>query len=191
MQPSDKAAGTAGQDESPPVLEDPLIRKPRREDGAAVWSLVKQCPPLDLNSPYAYVLICDHFRETSRVAEADGVLLGVVAAYRPPEQPDTLFVWQIATHPSARGTGLGSRLLEAAVTSCTDITHLEATVGPSNAASRRLFTRWAEAQGVPVRESTYLEASDFPSALSTAHEPEVLLSIGPFQPLISSERNQP
>ena len=33
-------------------------------DAKAIHALVGSCPPLDLNSTYAYLLLCAHFAET-------------------------------------------------------------------------------------------------------------------------------
>ena len=51
-----------------PRLEGIELRGARPEDGAAIHALVARCGTLELNSPYAYVLLADHFGATSVVA---------------------------------------------------------------------------------------------------------------------------
>src|SRR3546814_14353168 len=88
------------------------LRAPRRSDGAALHRLVSEWPPLDVNSLYAYLLLCEHFSATCVVAEsAGGRTDGFVSAYLPPARPDVIFVWQVAVHSRARGQRLASAIL--------------------------------------------------------------------------------
>jgi len=89
-----------------------VFRTPRRADGAAIHRLIAQCPPLDLNSVYAYLLLCEHHRDTCVVAETDGGIAGFVSAYAPPGRGDTIFIWQVAVHDRARGRRLAGSMLD-------------------------------------------------------------------------------
>lgn len=153
------------------------LRQPRVEDGAAMWELVRASESLDLNSPYAYLLVGSHFAGTSVVAERAGEIVAFVAAYAPPGRPDTLFVWQVGVAAAARGAGLASRLLERAV-AAGGFRFLEATITPSNAASWALFRGFARRHGVACRESPCFSAAHFPGA---GHEGETLVRIGPLR----------
>ncbi len=155
------------------------FRRPRREDGAAVHSLIAACPPLDLNSPYAYLLLCTHFAGTSAVALHDGRVAGFVGGYLKPEDPSVLFIWQVATDPAVRGRGVGAGLLEAVLArpACRQVRYLEATITPSNEGSWTLFRAFARTHGAPCQEAPAFGAADFGGS---AHEPEHLLRIGPF-----------
>jgi L-2,4-diaminobutyric acid acetyltransferase len=146
-----------------------------------VWQLARDSGSLDLNSPYCYLLLCSHFADTSLVAEQSGEIVGFVVAYRPPRRPDSIFVWQIAVAASHRGAGLARRLLETLVEqpAVRDVRQLEATVTPSNEASRRLFLGFARRFSAPCREEEGFAAELFPTAAS-AHESEMLLRIGPL-----------
>lgn len=162
---------------------DILIRAPRLEDGAAMHALIKACPPLDVNSAYLYFLVCDHFRATSVVAELEGKVVGCISAYRRPDRPEVLFIWQVAVHSDARGQGLGRRMLDAAAAR-SDAKHakwMETTISPSNTASRRLFASWAESQGLEITEEPYLEPDHFHAGgTDETHEAECLFRIGPL-----------
>ncbi len=45
-----------------------FIRKPSPDDGWGIYELVKSCPPLDVNSAYAYLLLATQFRDSCAVA---------------------------------------------------------------------------------------------------------------------------
>lgn len=164
-----------------PVVQSPYaLRAPDRADGAAVHGLIAACPPLDLNSVYAYLLQCEHFAGTGVVAERDGRIDGFISAYVPPGKPEVLFVWQVAVNARARGHGLGGRMLDEilARAECRDVRYVETTVGPDNAASRAMFSRLAERLGAVTQEFPLFPASLFGDG--PEHEDEMLLRIGPF-----------
>jgi L-2,4-diaminobutyric acid acetyltransferase len=146
-----------------------------------VWELVERDPALDTNSPYAYLLLCSDFAETGAVVEADGGLAGFVLGYRPPTRPEAWFVWQVGVSPAHRGLGLGTALLERVLGRLVrkGVTHLEATVTPSNEASEALFHNVARRAGAEIATETAFGADLFPSG---DHEAEIRLRIGPFDP---------
>lgn len=156
------------------------LRAPRIEDGAAIYELIRQCPPLDVNSCYAYLLVCHHHAQTSVVAESGGRILGFISGYLPPLQPDTFFVWQVAVHSDARGRRLGLSmlryLLQQPVAKSTR--YLETTVSPSNQASRATFARLAQDLETAMSEQALFDKAMFGEG--AAHEDEMLLRIGPF-----------
>lgn len=154
-------------------------RTPRPEDGRAVHGLVREGGGLELNTGYAYVLLCDHFAETTVLAETDGELVGFVAAYVPPTKPEAVFVWQVGVHPKSRGLGVASSLLDALLAreACREVAFLEATVSPSNAASRRLFESFAQRHG-----ASFTWADGYPAThFDGPHEPENLIRVGPLR----------
>jgi len=136
---------------------------------------------LDVNSLYCYLLLCTDFADTSLVAASDGRIVGFAAAYRPPTRLETLFVWQIGIEAAARGQGLGRRLLKTLpqLPAATGVTHLEATITPSNTASRRLFEGFAKTQGLPC---IFDASAGFPAALfgAAGHEAEDRVRVGPI-----------
>ncbi len=157
-----------------------VLRQPKVADGAAVHQLIQACPPLDVNSAYAYLLLCHHFADTCVVAELDGKLVGYISGYVPPQQPDTFFVWQVAVHADARGRGLGQRMLHFLLEqpAASGVCYVDTTVSPSNKPSRAMFARLAQTLGTPLEESELFTQAMFgPGA---GHEEEKLLRIGPF-----------
>ncbi|MDX9972975.1 MAG: diaminobutyrate acetyltransferase [FCB group bacterium] len=162
------------------------LRPPTTEDGARIWRLVKESPPLELNSCYAYVLLCRDFHDTCIVAEADNGLAGFVCGYRRPASPDTVFVWQVAVGPCGRKRGLGVTMLVALLAgeANRDLRYLEATVTPSNEASQRLFRKLARELQTGCEETPGIAAHCFGDG---QHEEEVLFRVGPTNPAILSE----
>ncbi len=181
-----------------PEPDDLTIRNATMEDGAEVWRLVKDSKILDQNSSYTYLMFLDRFGETSVVVEretADGdedpAIVGFVTAFRPPDQPDVIFVWQVAVDGSMRGRGLASRMLQALVRleGCEGVRYLETTVTPSNGPSRALFSSFARSVDAEHEVSPYIREGMFPKE---GHEDEELHRIGPFTvPATTSARPEP
>jgi L-2,4-diaminobutyric acid acetyltransferase len=73
----------------PKVLETEFyFRKPTKEDGAAVWELIKHTGVLDLNSSYSYLMWCDIFSGTSVVAQREGETVGFISGFINPDKPN-------------------------------------------------------------------------------------------------------
>ncbi|HEX5477769.1 MAG TPA: diaminobutyrate acetyltransferase [Burkholderiales bacterium] len=160
----------------------PTLGSPRVADAHAIRSLIAACQPLDLNSTYAYLLLCEHFSTTCVRADAQGDTVGFVSAYRPPRRQETIFVWQVAVHAAARGQGLGGRMLRELLSrpEVRGCRYLETTVSPSNAASMRMFEGLARALDAPLARQAMFQEEDFGAE---RHESETLLRIGPFAAL--------
>ncbi|NYT79457.1 diaminobutyrate acetyltransferase [Alcaligenaceae bacterium] len=175
LSPSDH---TEGSDDTE---SDLWLRAPTKFDAAGIHTLISECPPLDLNSLYTYLLLSEHFCATSVVAGSADKLLGFISGYRRPEAADTLFVWQVAVHADARGRGLGQRMLRYLLDRPTleGVRYIETTVGPENQASRGMFASLARRLNAPVHESPLFDRSLFGEH---GHDDEPLLRIGPFRP---------
>ena len=159
------------------------LRGARVGDAAYIWRLVGASGALDLNSSYAYLLMCDRFADTCVVATApdsDDEIAGFVIGFLPPRQPDTVFVWQIGVSSAARGRGVGSSLLDelVAMPACAGVRFLESTITADNEASQRLFRSFAGRRGADVAVSDAYTTSMFPDNKAT----EQLYRIGPFEP---------
>ncbi|WP_370592243.1 diaminobutyrate acetyltransferase [Reinekea sp. G2M2-21] len=155
------------------------LQVPELSDGYEVYRLIQRCPPLDVNSAYCNLLQCGHFAQTSVIAKSGGQVVGFISGYVQPEQPDTLFVWQVAIDDSARGQGLATQMLEhlLARPNLTGIRYLETTITDDNQASWALFTRFAERRQVELSRSAYLDTM---THFNGEHDSERLVRIGPF-----------
>jgi L-2,4-diaminobutyric acid acetyltransferase len=156
------------------------IRAFTTNDGPAIWRLVRETGVLDQNSAYLYLLLCRDFSDTCLVAEIDGAVAGFVTAYRPPAQPDVLFIWQVGVAPAAQRQGIALRMLTELIDQVgrASLNFVEATVAPSNSASQKLFASLARKLNVPftaVPEDGFTE-HDFPPG---DHEAEPRVRIGP------------
>ncbi|MEX0835888.1 MAG: diaminobutyrate acetyltransferase [Nitriliruptor sp.] len=152
------------------------LRHLEHGDGAALHALVRDGGGLDLNSPYAYVLGERFWADTSVVAVGPSGPEGFILGVTPPPDPTTLFVWQVGVAPEARGRGLGLTMLRWLVDTVGP-RHLEATVTPSNTASRRLFAALARELGTDLAVSRWVEPDELGDV---DHEPEDLHRIGPI-----------
>lgn len=163
-----------------PEADEVIFRRPSLEDGKAVQDLVASCATLDDNSLYCNFLQCTHFADTCMLVEQGDKVLGWISAYRPPREPGTLFVWQVAVSPEARGRGIASALVERLLVSrsCQDVTRLRATITPDNTASWRLFGSIADSLGAPLSRRMWLDAEE---NFDGEHEDEFMITIGPFR----------
>lgn len=156
-----------------------LLRPPRASDGRAVHELIANCPPLDANSLYCNLLQCSHFAPTCCVAELTERVVGFVSAYRHPQQPEVLFIWQVAVAASARGAGLARTMLGELLgrSACAGVMTLQTTITPSNHASWSLFRAFARELNAPLSSTPCFDRLIH---LDGQHESELLVSIGPF-----------
>jgi L-2,4-diaminobutyric acid acetyltransferase len=172
--------------EAPALQERPdprhtiILRQPVSEDGAPVHNLIRKSAFLDDNSLYCYLVICTHFSQTSVVAEMGDQIVGVITGYIPPEQPDTLFVWQVAVDTSAQKQGLAGRMLKEILgrPACTNVTFIETTVTGDNKASRAMFDSLARKNQCSIEESVMFDKQ---THFFNLHDTEYKLRIGPFK----------
>lgn len=164
------------------------FREPVTEDGASVFKLVGECPPLDPNSMYCNLLQCSHFASTSVAAvDDDGNLVGFISAYLIPERPHVLFVWQVAVAQVARGRKLASRMLQEILRrpQCRSVTHIETSITESNRASWALFHKLAASLDAQLATSTLFDKTRH---FNQQHDTEVLVAIGPFESVANRNR---
>lgn len=161
------------------IDDDITFRKPRSTDGLAVNRLIANCPPLDTNSVYCNLLQCSDFADTSIAVERGGELVGFISGYRPPNKPETLFVWQVAVSPKARGIGLGKRMLATLAERLrpAGVQFIDTTITPDNEASWALFRSVARQFGADTAEEPRFLGDEH---FGGGHADEVLLRIGPF-----------
>jgi len=156
------------------------FRHPVSDDGKRVWDLIASCPPLDQNSLYCNLLQCSHFASTCMIAERDGDLVGWISGYRPPEEPDTLFVWQVAVSENARGLGLAKKMIGALLASdgARGVKRIKTTITESNAASWAMFKGAAKALDAPIAHESFFDRERH---FGGRHDTEFLVTIGPFE----------
>ena len=153
---------------------------PTSQDGIRVHRLIAACPPLDTNSIYCNLLQCHHFADTSVKVEQDGDLMGFISGYIPPNEPDVLFIWQVAVSPAARGMGLGKRMLSHLMDrpACAEVRYMRTTVTPDNEASLAMFASYARSAGAEVDDNILFDRD---LHFDGKHASEVLYTIGPVR----------
>lgn len=160
-------------------LEIDLVQEPEVRHGTDMWRIACDSEVLDVNSSYAYLILCRDFRQTTRVAVVDGEVAGFITGYIPFERDDTLFVWQIAVDDQYRGRGLASRMLDDLAGSL-EFSHgirlVETTITDDNRASQRLFESFAERwNDAEIQREPLFVPEHFPDD----HHTEYLYTIGP------------
>jgi len=153
---------------------------PSIDDGWAVSQLISACPPLDTNSAYCNLLQCHHFASTSVAVRRHDELVGFISAYRVPDKPETLFIWQVAVAKSARGQGLASKMIEQILQreACESVRFIETTITQANEASWALFSRIARRYGAPLSSNDLFTKEKH---FSGQHDTELLVTIGPLE----------
>jgi L-2,4-diaminobutyric acid acetyltransferase len=160
-------------------LDDVEFRHPLPGDGYSLNQLVAASPPLDTNSVYCNLLQCLHFSDTSVAAVRKGKLVGFISAYFPPNEPETLFVWQVVVAESQRGTGLAKRMLHwlANQPETEKAIGIATTITPDNRASWALFGGFArDCQVIPQKTVLFQSGVHF----AGLHPDEYLLRIAPL-----------
>jgi L-2,4-diaminobutyric acid acetyltransferase len=161
-----------------PVTPELVFEKPNEQDGGEMWNLVKESGVLDENSSYSYLMMCKFYKDTCAVAKCEGELAGFVTAFRPPEKPDTIFVWQIGVAKNHRGKGIATKILKELLEREDDVKYLEATVTPSNRPSESLFRGMAKKFDTKCKVTECFSAEHFPEE---GHEPEMTFRVGPIR----------
>lgn len=136
-----------------------VLRAPTRDDGADVHALISQCQPLDENSAYCNFLQSSHFANTSIIAEMHERCAGFISAYRKPDEPTTLFIWQVAVHPDSRGEGLAFHMLQTLLKreGLHNVEYVETTITSDNQGSWNLFRKLEREMGGQGDITTFLD----------------------------------
>ncbi|MCE4936506.1 diaminobutyrate acetyltransferase [Aliivibrio fischeri] len=160
-----------------------IFREPLRTDGDDVYALITECPPLDINSSYCNFLQATHFSKTCVLAEKDSDLAGFISGYQKPDEPNTLFIWQVAVSPRYRGKGLAFSMLATLLErkNLLHIEFIETTITKENNASWSLFKKIDAQYGNQGQITTFLDKE---SHFKGKHDTEYLYRI----PLKSSQK---
>lgn len=159
--------------------EEFIFRQPSASDGPAITGLIAACPPLDRNSRYCNLVQCEHFADSCIVAQRGRSIIGWISGHRPPSEPQSLFIWQVAVATEARGQRLASRMLEALVArpSVRDIDYLTTTITQDNAPSWSLFRGMARVWNTQFESQALFERD---SHFAGMHATEFQARIGPL-----------
>lgn len=154
------------------------FRNPHAEDGDALKALLATTPVLDGNSVQCTLLQCSHFAKTSAAAFLRGRLVGFVSAYYPPNEPHTLFVWQVVVAQELRDHGLGKKMLHWLVDqpACEQALRLVTAIGIKNSSSWAMFDGFARDIGALPIKSFVTPIN----AVSDLQPDEYLLRISPL-----------
>ena len=144
-----------------------------------IENLVRNSPPLDLNSTYHYFIQSHYFNETCAIAinEIDQVV-GFVSGFQDPKKSDTLFIWQVAISKDARGNGVASKLIHFILQDHPHIQFIETTITKDNASSISLFNKISRELNTNIIEEPFLDKSKH---FLNQHDSENLFRIGPFK----------
>ncbi|QKF82306.1 diaminobutyrate acetyltransferase [Halarcobacter ebronensis] len=155
------------------------IRKPTKEYSKQVFRLIKECENLDLNSEYLYLLQNTHFKESCSIAVCENRVVGFVSGYKLPNEPEILFIWQVAINEEFRGIGLANKLISNTLKRKLNsgITRIHTTVSPDNKSSIKMFTKLAKNLDTKIIAKKFFKKEDF----INSHEEEVLYEIGPIK----------
>ena len=139
---------------------NPEARLLNASDGARVRSFVSKCPPLTVHTSYTYWFILSRTPRLSVGLEASDGLVAVALGV--PTADGGVFVWQLASCPTLRRTGLAIKALGALWTNADaqGLSRLELTIAPSNQASVATMRRFADDHGLRIR-STGLVGTDY------------------------------
>lgn len=115
-------------------------------DAELLYELAKQCPPLDMHTPYTYWVICKYFANQSFVLVLDGQPIGYIMAI---QTNDCMFLWQIGIKSDFRGRGYSQFLIDIVVTQANQL-HLpvQTTIDINNVASYRAMAKYCGTQGL-------------------------------------------
>ena len=155
-----------------------ILRRPEKKDAAEIYALLQPYKPYVGTSPcYTYLLICEHFRDTSAVAiKAGGEIIGFTSAYYPPNKPNNLFLWEIGVKKGYHGNQLYIHMVQAIYERCRPM-YIEATVNPSNTSSIKRLKKLANLFNSDLTTDILFPSKCFGKQ---DHEDEVLYCIGPI-----------
>ena len=155
------------------------IKSPDSDYGYQISELIKNSPPLDLNSTYLYFIQSHYFNKTCAIAvnEVDKVI-GFVSGFQDPKKSDTLFIWQVAISKDARGNGIASKLIHFILQEHPHMQFIETTITKDNTSSISLFNKISQELNTNIIEEPFLDKTKH---FLNQHDSENLFRIGPFK----------
>lgn len=176
---SDSSSNTTFDSTKTSTSGELTFRTPSADDGYPVHQLIARCPPLDTNSIYCNLVQCAHFSNTCVVVEQQGEIVAFLSGYLKPDNPEVLFVWQMAVDQKARGQSLARRMLDHLLSrqALAGVRFIETTITPDNPASQSVFRKLTKSLETQLSEQV-LFSRDL--HFGGNHNDEVLFTIGPF-----------
>ncbi|MBK1668223.1 diaminobutyrate acetyltransferase [Rhodovibrio sodomensis] len=161
------------------MSDDVTYRTPSIDDGAEIWRMVDESVNLDRDSGYAYFMVARNFAATSVVAERGEHTIGMLTAYRLPQDPRRLFVWQVNVRDPHKNSGIASGMLDHLLQrdEAAGVRWVEATIVPGNTPAENLFKSLANRLDCPIRETEAFADELFPDA---ERKVERLFVVGPI-----------
>lgn len=148
-------------------------RRAVEADAVALGGIARQCPPLDVHTPYTYWVLATFFSETCMVAEADGEPVGMLLSvpFR-----NSLFLWQYGVLPERRRQGIATRMLSitAMEAKLAGREQVVATVTPGNSASLEALGSVASRLGFWFEQEGTMEV---PDPVTGAPHPEAVWAL--------------
>jgi len=136
-----------------------IVRPLVRGECEILHSLARQCPPLDVHTPYTYWVVSEFFSDGCFILESDGTPVGYIMSLL---RDRLLFLWQIGVAPDHQGKGC-SALLYAALgeyAKSSGATELTTTITDSNAASRAAMESFCRRRGFQPQAVGTVSISD-------------------------------
>lgn len=135
-----------------------VVRPVQKTDNALLRHLAKQCPTLDLHTPYTYWVNTYYFNKSSFILEDDGKPIGYIMALN---TPDAVFVWQIGIIKEYRGKGLSYKLVSAVMEYAKNINKpIEVTIASTNIGSFNAFKSAAIKHNLQMIKSDTIDVKD-------------------------------
>lgn len=140
-------------------MQNGCFQSPKQKMATKFLVSLRLVPPLDVNSSYCNFLQSTHFGSTCILARYNGEIAGFISAYRKPDEPNTLFIWQVAVSPNYRGKGLAFSMLHELLgrDKLKTVTAIETTITEDNDASWALFKKLDIENGQCGEVSTFLD----------------------------------
>ncbi|HMQ10331.1 MAG TPA: diaminobutyrate acetyltransferase [Oligoflexia bacterium] len=161
-----------------------IFRKPKKSDAQEIHAMLQPYKPYVGTSPvYTYLLICEHFDDTSIVVTSESdEIVGFISAYQPPKKQNTLFLWEVAVKKGYHGNNLNKKMIEKLFNRINP-NYIEATVNPSNQTFIKRLKQLSKNFACELSQKVLFASDHFGTQ---NHEDEVLFRMGPIQKNASS-----
>lgn len=116
------------------------IRNVTTKDSELLRNICKQCPPLNVHTPYTYWVMCKYYSDSCFILLDDNKPIGYIISI---ETDTCLFFWQIAVLEEYRGKGYSQLLIDKIMIYAISIyKDIEVTIDPNNIASNSAFSKY-------------------------------------------------